>query len=315
MKLNSEKKIRSIVWHEYAASRDAEFGDVKQWHRANPGLRLGIKSLEYMKRASKRALASSASAPSFAAYDLNLPQSPLREMIVSVGDYQKCLVPYNKIPSRKGVVCVGIDLGGSSSMTAAVLYWVEVGRLECVGAFGNKVSLKNRGEADGVGDLYNRMCAEGALKLYDGHAPSVSQFVKDLSVDLEGQKIVAIGCDRYRKSEFLDALEGARLSHWQHKLQFRGQGASMNFTADGSADVRAFQSAVVEKKLKLGRSLLLEHAIANSSISRDAAGNPKINRASNKGRIDALQAGVIAVGLGKRWSERKPKTKVRLHVV
>ena len=30
-------------------------------------------------------------------------------------------------------------------MTAAVMYWVESGRLECIGAFGNKPGLKARG--------------------------------------------------------------------------------------------------------------------------------------------------------------------------
>ena len=84
---------------------------------------------------------------------------------------------------------------------------------------------------------------------------------------LEGQQVAGVACDRYRKSEFLDALCGARVP-WGNVIEFRGQGSSMVFTADGAYDVRSFQVAVLEQRIKVCRSLLLEHSIANSSISR-----------------------------------------------
>ena len=49
----------------------------------------------------------------------------------------------------------------------------------------------------------------------------------------------------------------------------------------------------------------MEAAIANSCIARDASGNPKLDKAKSRGRIDALQAGVIALGIGKRWLDRQ----------
>ena len=45
-------------------------------------------------------------------------------------------------------------------------------------------------------------------------------------------------------------------------------------------------------------------AIAGSAIATDAAGNPKLDKAKARYRIDALQAAVIAVGLGERWKAR-----------
>ena len=127
--LEKRKKSKGVVWVEYAADKAARFDDVKQWHRANPGLRLGIKSMDYMRHTAERALSSSADSPTFAAYDLNLSQSPTREMIISVAQYQQCVVSVSELSKRKGPVMVGIDLGGTSSMTAAVFYWVETGRL------------------------------------------------------------------------------------------------------------------------------------------------------------------------------------------
>ena len=49
-------------------------------------------------------------------------------------------------------------------MTAAVFYWPDTARLECAGAFGNKPGLKQRGQSDGVGGLYEQMQAKGRVK-------------------------------------------------------------------------------------------------------------------------------------------------------
>ena len=44
----------------------------------------------------------------------------------------------------------------------------------------------------------------------------------------------------------------------------------------------------------------MEAAIRDSAIARDAAGNPKLDKHRQKGRIDALQAGVLSLGMGAR---------------
>jgi hypothetical protein len=49
------------------------------------------------------------------------------------------------LPPRAGAVVIGVDLGGSASMTAAAFYWPETGRLECLGWFPSKPSLLHRG--------------------------------------------------------------------------------------------------------------------------------------------------------------------------
>ena len=91
----------------------------------------------------------------------------------------------------------------------------------------------------------------------------------------------------------------------------------MTFTADGAYDVFALQVVVLERRIKIGSSLLLKHSIANSSISRDAAGNCKLDRATQRGRIDTLQAGVLALGLGARYRERNAGggVKLKLHII
>lgn len=284
-----------VHWTEYAAREDCSYDDVTEWHKANPGLADGIKSVRYMEHMSRRAMVNPKDAPSFAAYDLNQPQEPSRELILTPAQWLECVC--EELPERDGPVAVGIDLGGSASMTAYVAYWPLTGRLEALGAFPSIPDLRIRGEGDGVGGLYKRMFEREELIMTEGRVVDVALFVDRLASDIAGEKVIALGCDRYRKQEFMESIAKAGVLSWP--LVFRGQGHSA--TADGSTDVRSFQRAVLEGHVKTKRSLVMEAAIANSAIARDASGNPKLDKAKASGRIDALQAGVISIGIGMRW--------------
>ena len=104
---------KAVRFIEYAAPSDASLDDVVAWEAANPGMADGIKSINYMRDAAMRALASPSDQASFRAYDLNQPQAPSREMIVGLSDWQGCIVPADDdIPERAGECVVGFDLGG-----------------------------------------------------------------------------------------------------------------------------------------------------------------------------------------------------------
>lgn len=291
----------AVFWTEHAAPESASLDDPKAWAAANPGLADGIKSRRYMVDAARRARTIPADAPSFRAYDLNLPQEPSREMILSVRQWMECVV--DRLPARSGDCLLGWDLGGSASMTAAVAYWPTTGRMEAWGAFPSNPDLRERGDADGVGGLYIQMRERGELVLYPGRVTDVRRFLEDTANRLAGERIVAAAADRHRKEEAQDALQAVGVN-WP--MQWRGIGKS--HTADGSADVRAFQREVLSGHVATVRSLLMESAIAASSIERDSSGNPKLEKASSRGRIDALQAAVLALGLGARWRSR-PKRR------
>ena len=292
----------SVHWVEYAARPDASYGDEQAWHDANPGLSTGIKSITYMRRMARRALDNPRNGPDFAAYDLNLPQEPSRELILTLNQWTDAVQP--TAAPRSGPAVVGLDLGASASMTAAVAYWPDTGRLECYAAFPSNPDLRARGEADGVGGLYQRMYRDGELLVMPGRTTPVLPFIRHVADRLTGEVVLGCGFDRYRRQEALDAFQTLGL-HWPQV--FRGQGAST--TADGSFDVRAFQEEVLGGMMKPTRSLLMETAIACSSISRDAAGNPKLDKATARGRIDVLQAGVIAAGLGKRYRAESARSR------
>ena len=290
----------SVHWTEYAADGDAQLDDVEQWHKANPGLGT-VKGMSYMEDASRRALATPADGASFRAYDLNQPGAPTKDLICDVQDWMGCVVEDADLPERDGLCVVGLDAGGSSSMTCAVGLWPRTGRMEAWAAFPAVPDLRERGRNDGVGSLYEQMEERSELEVYPGRVTPVASFLLSVDDALKGERVVAIGADRYRRAEVEGALTEAGL-RWP--IEWRGQGASA--TADGSHDVRAFQRLVLGKQLKTRASLLMANAIRESEIRLDGSGNPALDKSRQKGRIDALSAGVIAAGLSEIWLSRNP---------
>ena len=137
----------ATVVHVHQAPAGCDLDDEAAWRAANPTLG-SIKSLSYMEDMARRAVASPAEQSAFRAFDLNLPSEPGREMIVDVQSWE--LVATQPRPERSGPFFVGLDAGGSASMTAAAIFWPEVGRLECYGGYGD-VAVPSRPRTVGRG--------------------------------------------------------------------------------------------------------------------------------------------------------------------
>ena len=142
---------------------DVDIHDPAIWALGNPGLALGIKQASYMAAEAERVTATPTDLSSYLAFDLNLPQSPARQRIFTVGDLRSNYV--DELPPRAGRVWVGADFGGASSGTAAVAIWPESGRVETWLAFGDIPSLVERGRYDGA--RYDLMEKRGELVTFD----------------------------------------------------------------------------------------------------------------------------------------------------
>ena len=307
--MGERKDDPAVVWHAFAATDECSLDDESAWAAANPGLVDGIKSLQYMRDASRRAITIPADAASFRAYDLNQPRSPSTETICLASEWLACERTADGLPERDGDCVVGIDVGGSASLTALAAFWPVTSRLEVWAACGDTPPLLERSRADGLGDVYCRMQDRGELRTYSGRVTPAAGFLADCAERLDGVKVVAAGADRYRQAEVEDALTAAGL-RWP--MQWRGQGAAVG--ADGSHDVRAFQRLILSGALATAESLLMRSAIHESVIRRDASGNPALDKRRANGRIDALSAAVIAAGLGEMQANR-PKRRGYLGLV
>ena len=282
----------------YAADADGEWQDRAEWHRANPSLDHLPALLAAYEREAAEAEQDPALLPAFLALRLNRgTEDAPATRVVTLADWSAVaplVVPVDA-PERHGPVCIGFDAGGSSSQTAAVLTWPETGRVEAFGAFPGDPDLTERGRIDGVGDLYDRAELRGELTTYPGRVTPVGRFLVDVAADLGDAEVIGFAADRYRMMELVDALLDAGLT-WP--CQWRGQGGGEH----GQADCRAFQTAVRGGSLLVVRgALLLTSAIIESRLRFDTNGNPSVDRSRAKGRIDALQAALLSVGMAERY--------------
>lgn len=271
---------------------------------ANPGAPHGIgSSLEWLQAQAKRAIARGGSSlTSFRLYNRNERVSgEARDMLITLDEWLSCET--DDLPPRQGGVVIGIDLGGSASMTAAAFYWPETGRLECLGTFPSMPSLLDRGQSDGVAGRYVEMRDRGELTVLGDKTVPVAPWLVEVMRHVEDQPVIAITMDRYKQAELGEAISRAGI---RAPLVWRGQGFR-----DGGEDAERFRRAAFDGLVKAKPSLLLRSAFADTVCLRDPANNIKIAKARSTGRIDAAAASVLAVAQGARIAAQ-PKSKARM---
>lgn len=275
---------------------------------ANPGAKEGIgPSPEWLVAQARRAIARGGSALS-SFRNLNRNErvaSDDRSVLLTVDEWLGCEVSRDDLPLREGPVVMGVDLGGSRSMSAAALYWPETGRLECVGAFPCKPGLADRGQADGVAHRYVEMAERGELVTMGETTVPVGRFLASVVERLNGQAPAAICGDRFRHAEFVEALREAALD----RVPFIWRGFGWK---DGSEDIERTRRAVFEGEVQTVPSLLLRSAFADAITLVDPAGNHKLAAGRSTGRVDPVAATVVAVAQGQRMKRAPSLSKGRI---
>ncbi len=272
---------------------------------ANPGAKHGIgSSLQWLEAQAAQAVARGGSAlTSFRLYNRNERVSgETRDQLLTVDEWLACET--DELPPREGQVLIGIDLGGSASMSAAAYYWPDSGRLECYGTFPSAPSLQDRGQADGVSGRYVEMQDRGELDTLGDKTVPVAPWLAQVMGRVEGEVIGAICADRYEQAELGEAIDRAGV---KAPIVWRGQGFR-----DGGEDCERFRRACFDGRVKSASSLLLRSAFADAVCLRDPANNLKLAKARSMGRIDPAAASVLAVAEGARLIGRGPVKAGRL---
>lgn len=266
---------------------------------ANPGATEGIgASLDWLVAQARRAIARGGSAlSSFRNLNRNERVSTEnRSVVLTVDEWISAEVDPDALPERRGPCILGVDLGGSRSMSAAACFWPETGRLEVLGTFPSNPGLADRGGADGVGGRYAEMHERGELSTMGENTVPVGPWLAEVVRRLDGIQPACICGDRFRHAEFTEAMAKAGL-----RVPFIWRGFGWK---DGSEDVERFRRAVFDGTVKVVPSLLLRSAFADAVTLIDPAGNHKLAKARSLGRIDAAAAAILAVAEGARRMAR-----------
>lgn len=280
--------------------------DLPSLLEANPGAVEGIGSTpEWLAAQAKRAIARGGSAlSSFRNLNRNERVSiEGRSVLVTVDEWLSSEVDPDALPPREGPCVLGVDLGGSRSMSAAAFYWPHTGRLEAVGTFPGNPGLADRGAADGVSDRYVQMHERGELSVLGDATVPPGPWLAEIVRKLDGIVPACITGDRFRFAEFTEAISKAGLN-----IPFLQRGFGWK---DGSEDIERFRRALFDGEVKCAPSLLLRSAMSDAVVLNDPANNAKLAKARSLGRIDAAAATVLAVAQGQRMVAQ-PERKRRI---
>ena len=279
------------------------------WRKANPSLKY-LPSLEArIRKESLEAKADESKLAEFRALRLNMGvPDVLQSTLLDAATWKRIESPEGV--ERRGRWALGLDLGTSAAMSAAAGYWPTTGALEAVACFPELPGLRERGQADGVGNLYERMVDRDELIVAGRRVSDISALLAEVRQRWGSPDVII--CDRWREAELRDALENARFP--LAALEVRGQGFK-----DGGEDVRDFREACLADAVKPSQSLLLTAAMSEARVVIDPAGNAKLSKNAQGGRRvrardDAAAAAILAVGAGRRRA-RKDATAPRRGLV
>ena len=281
---------------DYAQTHKANEDDPpfqrRTWLKANPSL-AGMPELEKrIRKEAEDAKRDESMLASFRALRLNLGLADIAQATLLDATVWEAA---EGEADMDGTFVLGIDLGGSASMSAAAAYWPKTGAFDAIGCFPTIPDLAERGLRDGVGKRYQDMLARGELILAGGRIADVPMLLTE-ALNRWGNPS-AVVADRWRIPELADALDAVRFP--RSRLIERGQGYK-----DGGEDVRDFRTAVLRGRVTPVRSLLMRSAMGEARVAMDPAGNCKLTKTGNGRRTyardDAAAAGILAVAAGER---------------
>ena len=298
-------------WFEKMLTGDADFAMSYQahpdlppfrkstWLKANPSLRYMPHLEKVLRREAGRAKRDPQQLAAFRALRLNQgTPDVVTSMLVEAAAWKRA--EFAGTLEEAGRYALGIDLGATAAMSAAAAFWPDSGALEAVAAFPSEPSLAERGLADGVGNMYQKMQDRDELILAGQFTSSVSGLLGEV-LRRWGRPGVIVA-DRWREGELREALKAADfpLTH----LVLRGNGYK-----DGSEDVREFKRALDDGLVRPEVSLLLRAAMSEARLAHDPQGNAKLAKGNQAGRRwrgkdDAAAAAILAVAEGMRRSKR-----------
>jgi phage terminase large subunit-like protein len=182
----------------------------------------------------------------------------------------------------------GLDLSSKQDLTALALVTEddEGNTHALIRAWTPSVTLKDRATRDRA--PYHVWVEQGFLIPTPGVTVSYEHVMIDIASLTDGMNLASIAYDRWRIADF--QREMAR-----HGIEFPLNVCGQGFR-DMSPRVEATMDVLLNERMRHGGNPVLTFAASSATMTRDPAGNQKLDKGRANGRIDPLVALVMAVG-------------------
>lgn len=276
-----KSKDPRIVSHVYAAEKGADVLDEKAWKAANPALGI-FRSLEDLQEQAKQAARMPSMENTFRNLILNMRVSTITPFISkNVWDSNGGRVlPFGDTP-----IYAGLDLSARTDLTALVLIGKVAGVWHVQPYFWTpEQGLFDRAKRDR--QPYDVWARQGYLHTTPGATVDYEFVAHDMAAILSDLNVQSIAYDRWRITLLQKELDVLGIDL---PLTPCGQGFK-----DMSPAVDALESELLNGRIAHGNHPVLTMCAVNAVISKDAAGNRKIDKHKATGRIDGMVAMAMA---------------------
>jgi len=279
------------VCHLYAAPEDCDLDDKAAWKASNPALGKFRSEIDLSTQAENAKRMPSAEA-GFRNLCLNQRIEVHAPFVTkSVWDANSGAADFEVF--RNGPVYIGVDLSARVDLTAIVgvaraadSTWHV--RTDC---FTPQDGVRERAKRDRA--PYDLWVDQGLLHAVPGASVDPDYVARWLLEAYKGCDIQVVAYDRWRIDEFKLALarQDADDSFLELMVPF-GQGIK-----DMSPALDTLEAELVNSRVRHGKHPVLTMCAHNARVFRDGGGNRKFEKIKSSGRIDAMVALAMALGV------------------
>lgn len=281
------------ICHLYAAEKEANVLSEQAWKDSNPALGV-FRNYEDIKKMAGDAQRMPSFENSFRNLYLNQRISAVSPFI-SRNVWLSCageVVPIQQCSEIFG----GLDLSAKTDLTSLVLYGESDGLWYAYPYFWTpSQGLAERAKRDRA--PYDVWHKQGFLFTTPGATVDYEHVAVEIMEIINGLEVTAIAFDRYRidllKKELLRIGATLPLVEW-------GQGFK-----DMSPAIDAIEGKLLNGTLRHGGHPVLTMCANNSVITRNVAGDRKIDKMKTSGRVDGMVSLAMAAGIAERTYEKK----------
>jgi phage terminase large subunit-like protein len=284
-KTGADVKVKLWIW---SAPEDADPFSEEAMRAANPALGDFLNADEVRDQAE-----SARRMPAREAAYRNLVLNQRVNTVtpfISRAVWEACSGEVDEEAFRENV-WISLDLSARNDLTALVMVGKDgAGVWHCRAEFfAPEVGVNDRAHRDRV--PYDVWASEGFLTLTAGGSVAYEEVARRLCEICDDYPVAQIAFDRWR----MDVLK-AELARIGVELPMRPWGQGFK---DMTPALDCLEHVLVSGALRHGGNPVLRMCAANAVVTRDAAGNRKLDKAKATGRIDGLVALAMAMAIAE----------------
>lgn len=282
-----------IVCHLYTADPELPLSSMEAWEAANPALGL-FRTLSDVQKQATRAERMPSSENTFRNLVLNQRVSTVSPF-VSADVWKSCAAEPEPLTGMVGFA--GLDLSGRTDLTCCAFIGRDDEGVVHVHPFfwTPEEGLYERAKRDRM--PYDMWVRQGYLRTTPGATVDYAFVASEMAEIMADMSIESVAFDRWRIDVFKKDADNIGV---QFPLVEFGQGFK-----DMSPALDILEADLLNARIRHGMHPVLTMCATNAVVTKDAAGNRKLDKDKAIGRIDGMVA--LAMALGVAGSGETPQ--------